>query len=58
MLIIVLIMSRILSTPAIIAIPSIGKPTDCKTIPNIIIPAPGTPAVPIEANVAVNIIVN
>ena len=57
-LIIVLIISSILSTPAIITIPSIGRPTACNTIPSIIIPAPGTPAVPIEANVAVKIIVS
>ena len=49
----VLSISKNLSTPMTIAIPSKGKPTWFKTIPNIIIPTPGTPAVPIEASVAV-----
>ena len=41
------------STPIIKAIPSTGKLTCCKTIANIINPTPGTPAVPIDARVAV-----
>ena len=44
------IMSRILSTPKIRAIPSVGRPTCSKTMANMIRPTPGTPAVPILAN--------
>ena len=47
------IISKIRSIPAIKAIPSSGILTDVKTIANIIIPAPGTPAVPIEAKIVV-----
>ena len=53
---VVLPISKILSIPATKAIPSTGKPTLCKTIASMIIPAPGTPAVPIEAKVAVSTI--
>lgn len=49
--------SKILSTPATRAIPSIGSPTLVRTIASITMPAPGTPAVPIEASVAVSTIV-
>ena len=35
-----------------------GNPIDCSTIDNIMVPAPGTPAVPIDANVAVKTTVN
>lgn len=38
-------------------IPSKGSPTCTRTIPSMITPTPGTPAVPIEARVAVSIIV-
>ena len=41
----------------IIPIPSTGSPTELRTIDNVISPTPGTPAVPIEASVAVNITV-
>ena len=51
----VLNISSNLSTPIINAIPSTGSPTCCKTIANIMSPTPGTPAVPIEARVAVRI---
>ena len=51
-------MSKIRSIPATSAIPSTGRPTLCSTIASIIIPAPGTPAVPMDANVAVRMIVN
>ena len=50
------VISNILSTPRINAIPSLGTPTDSKIITNIIIP--GTAAVPIEAKTAVKIIVD
>ena len=53
----VLPISNILSTPATKAIPSTGRPTDCKTMASIIIPDPGTPAVPIDASVEVITIV-
>ena len=46
-------MSKILSTPAIRAMPSTGIPTALSTIESMIIPAPDTPAVPMEASVAV-----
>ena len=49
----VLPISNILSTPATRAIPSTGRPTDCKTMASMIIPDPGTPAVPIDASVEV-----
>ncbi len=57
MLIAVLNISKILSIPIIIAIPSTGKPICTSTIDNISRPTPGTPAVPIEAKVAVTITV-
>lgn len=50
-------MSKILSTPATRAMPSIGSPTLVSTIASITMPAPGTPAVPIDASVAVRTIV-
>ena len=50
-------MSNILSTPRIMAIPSLGTPTDSKIITNITIPAPGTAAVPTEARTVVRTIV-
>ena len=50
--------SKIRSTPATRAIPSTGSPTDVSTIASITIPDPGTPAVPIDASVAVRIIVS
>ena len=53
----VLIISNILSIPATSAIPSTGNPTPCYTIASIIIPEPGTPAVPTEAKVAVRTMV-
>ncbi len=46
-------MSSGLSMASISAKPSVGKPTEFKTIISITIPAPGTPAEPIEASVAV-----
>ena len=48
-------MSKSLSTPTTIAMPSKGSPTCVRTIPNIIMPTPGTPAVPIDASAAVKI---
>lgn len=45
--------SKILSTPATRAIPSTGRPTEVRTMASMTIPAPGTPAVPMEASVAV-----
>ena len=54
---VVLPISKILSIPATIAIPSIGRPTEDRTIASITIPAPGTPAVPMEARVAVKTMV-
>ena len=53
----VLPISKILSTPRTNAIPSTGSPTACNTIAIITTPAPGTPAVPIYATVAVTITV-
>lgn len=58
MLTVVRPMSKIRSTPATSAIPSTGSPTDVRTIASMIIPAPGTPAVPMEASVAVRTIVS
>ena len=49
----VLIISRILSIPIIRAIPSVGSPTELSTIARVIRPTLGTPAVPIDARVAV-----
>src|SRR5690606_30198777 len=49
----VLNISRILSGAMIRAIPAAGTPIDSKTMINMIKPAPGTPAEPMEANVAV-----
>lgn len=46
-------MSKILSTPATRAMPSTGRLTDCKTMESMTMLAPGTPAVPIDARVAV-----
>ena len=43
-------MSKIRSIPATSAIPSTGRPTLCSTIASMIIPAPGTPAVPMDAS--------
>ena len=53
----VLAISRILSIPIIIAIPSTGKPTDSNTIDKVTRPTEGIPAVPTEAIVAVKITV-
>ena len=50
--------SKIRSTPATNAIPSTGSPTDVNTIASMTIPAPGTPAVPMDAKVAVKMTVN
>ena len=52
------IMSRILSTPRIKAIPALGTLTASKMITSMMIPAPGTAAVPMEASTAVKIIVS
>ena len=38
--------------------PSTGRPTEASTIESIIMPEPGTPAVPIEASVAVRTMVS
>ena len=46
------------STPKINPMPSKGKPMDYNTKDNIKTPAPGTPAVPIEAKVAVKTTIN
>ena len=54
----VLHMSRGLSTAKIRANPASGIPAWAKTITSTIIPALGTAAAPIEANVAVTIIPN
>ena len=51
-------MSKILSTPNIRARPSAGTLIAPNTITNITIPAPGTAAAPIDANVAVKTIVS
>ena len=50
---VVRIMSRMRSTPATRATPSTGRPTDCSTMASMIMPDPGTPAVPMEASTAV-----
>ena len=50
-------MSNSLSTPAMIAMPSTGRPTDSSTIASMIMPAPETPAVPTDASVAVRTII-
>ena len=49
-------MSKILSTPAMMAMPSTGRPTCVRTMASMIMPAPETPAVPTEASVAVRTI--
>ena len=49
----VLSMSKILSTPRIKANPTLGTPIASKIITSVIIPAPGTAAVPIDAKTAV-----
>ena len=54
---IVLDISRIRSIPMIMAMASTGSPTEANTIDNVIKPTEGTPAVPMEANVAVAITV-
>ena len=54
----VLIISKILSIPATNAIPSTGIPTPCSTIASMIIPAPGTPAVPTDASTVVKTMVS
>src|SRR5690606_9728283 len=58
----VLNMSKGLSTAKMrdkpIVILEMGNPKDSRTITSMIKPAPGTAADPIEANVAVNMIVN
>ena len=50
----VLDISRILSIPIISAIPSTGRFTELNTIVSVIKPTLGTPAVPMDANVAIN----
>ena len=50
--------SRILSIPMINAIPSVGSPTEVSTIDKVTSPTLGTPAVPMDAMVAVAITVN
>ena len=55
---VVRIMSRMRSTPATKATPSTGRPTDCSTMASMIMPEPGTPAVPMEASTAVITMVN
>ena len=50
-------MSRMRSIPAMIATPSMGRPTEVNTRESMIRPAPGTPAVPIEASVEVRMMV-
>ncbi len=57
-LIVVLIISRILSTPRMSAIPALGTPTASSIMTSITIPAPGTAAVPMEASTVVKTIVN
>ena len=52
----VLIISSNLSTPNKSVMPSSGMPSSVKIKDNIMIPALGIPAVPIEATVAVSII--
>ena len=47
------VMSRMRSMPMISAMPSSGKPTELNTIDSVIRPTDGTPAVPIDASVAV-----
>ena len=54
----VLIISRILSTPRIRSIPSLGTLIASKIIISMMIPAPGTAAVPMDAKTAVATIVN
>ena len=54
---VVLTISKIRSTPKIKATPALGTPTDSSMIINIIIPAAGTAAVPIDANTVVSMIV-
>ena len=51
-------MSKIRSTPATRAMPSTGRPTEVRTMASMTIPAPGTPAVPMEASVAVRTMVS
>ncbi|OQC35698.1 MAG: hypothetical protein BWX64_02351 [Acidobacteria bacterium ADurb.Bin051] len=46
------------STARISASPSTGSPTAFRTMISITMPAPGTPAVPMEARVAVTMIVS
>ena len=53
----VLNMSRIWSIPMIMPIASTGRPTELKTMFNVINPTDGTPAVPIDAITAVKITV-
>ena len=43
--------------PATSAMPSRGRPTLVSTMDNMMSPAPGTPAVPMEAKVAVSTII-
>ena len=58
MLMVVRPMSKIRSTPATRAMPSTGRPTLCRTMASMIMPALGTPAVPTEARVAVKMMVS
>ncbi len=46
-------MSRTASIPATSPMPSIGRPAEVRTMESMMSPAPGTPAVPIDASVAV-----
>ena len=51
-------MSKIRSTPKMRAIPALGTPMASRIIISIIIPAPGTAAVPIDARTAVSTMVS
>ena len=53
-LIVVLHISKILSTPRIRAIPSRGTPILCKIVASITIPTPGVLGVPIDAPTVVS----
>ena len=52
------IISRILSTPRIKALPSLGTLPASQMLTSMMMPAPGTAAVPIEASTAVKIMVS
>ena len=57
-LVTVRIMSRIRSTPRINAMPAVGTPIASRMITSMMMPAPGTAAVPIDASTAVNTMVS